>query len=471
MPLRPVSSLMMLRPAERRALLLFGDIVMLIAALMIALAFWAQGDRWANFSLEFLLATPFWFYLLPLLWLLLLSSLYQEKRAADWTETLRVIAIAAVIALAFYSVVYFFNTPKSLPRRGVAAFIGSALILTPVWRFIYIHVFTAPQFLRRVLLVGGGETGQIILKILKTLHPQPFIVVGIIDDDPNKIGSEIEGYPVYSGSDKLLDVISSQEITDLVVAISGKMQGTMFQALLDAQERGAEITRMPVVYEELLHRVPIRYLEADWILRSFVDQARVNMFNEIAKRLTDILLATIFLLFLLPLLPFISLAIIIDSGFPIFYTQKRMGRNGVLFNIFKFRTMRQDAEANGQPQWAEEKDRRATRVGVFLRKTHLDEFPQFFNVLKGEMSIVGPRAERPELVEWFQQHVPFYRARLLVRPGITGWAQVNQQYASTIDETIEKLEYDLYYIKHRSLGMDFSTMLRTPAMILGFRGR
>jgi len=471
MPLRPVSSLMMLRPAERRALLLFGDIVMLIAALMIALAFWAQGDRWANFSLEFLLATPFWFYLLPLLWLLLLSSLYQEKRAADWTETLRVIAIAAVIALAFYSVVYFFNTPKSLPRRGVAAFIGSALILTPVWRFIYIHVFTAPQFLRRVLLVGGGETGQIILKILKTLHPQPFIVVGIIDDDPNKIGSEIEGYPVYSGSDKLLDVISSQEITDLVVAISGKMQGTMFQALLDAQERGAEITRMPVVYEELLHRVPIRYLEADWILRSFVDQARVNMFNEIAKRLTDILLATIFLLFLLPLLPFISLAIIIDSGFPIFYTQKRMGRNGVLFNIFKFRTMRQDAEANGQPQWAEEKDRRATRVGVFLRKTHLDEFPQFFNVLKGEMSIVGPRAERPELVEWFQQHVPFYRARLLVRPGITGWAQVNQQYASTIDETIEKLEYDLYYIKHRSLGMDFSTMLRTPSMILGFRGR
>ena len=471
MPLRPVSSLMMLRPAERRALLLFGDIVMLIAALMIALAFWAQGDRWANFSLEFLLATPFWFYLLPLLWLLLLSSLYQEKRAADWTETLRVIAIAAVIALAFYSVVYFFNTPKSLPRRGVAAFIGSALILTPVWRFIYIHVFTAPQFLRRVLLVGGGETGQIILKILKTLHPQPFIVVGIIDDDPNKIGSEIEGYPVYAGSDKLLDVITSQEITDLIVAISGKMQGTMFQALLDAQERGAEITRMPVVYEELLHRVPIRYLEADWILRSFVDQARVNMFNEIAKRLTDILLATIFLLFLLPLLPFISLAIIIDSGFPIFYTQKRMGRNGVLYNIFKFRTMRQDAEANGQPQWAEEKDRRATRVGVFLRKTHLDEFPQFFNVLKGEMSIVGPRAERPELVEWFQQHVPFYRARLLVRPGITGWAQVNQQYASTIDETIEKLEYDLYYIKHRSLGMDFSTMLRTPAMILGFRGR
>lgn len=249
------------------------------------------------------------------------------------------------------------------------------------------------------------------------------------------------------------------------------MQGSMFQALLDAQEKGIEITRMPVVYEELLHRVPIRYLEADWILRSFVDQARGNMFNDIGKRLMDIIISIICLLFFIPLAPLISLAIIIDSGFPIFYTQKRMGRNGVLYNIYKFRTMRQDAEANGQPQWAEENDRRATRIGALLRKTHLDEFPQFINVLKGEMSIVGPRAERPELVEWFQQHVPFYRARLLVRPGITGWAQVNQQYASTIDETIEKLEYDLYYIKHRNLGMDIRTMLRTPAMILGFRGR
>jgi exopolysaccharide biosynthesis polyprenyl glycosylphosphotransferase len=444
---------------------------MVIIALFIALAFWAQGDRWADLTLDFLLATPLWFYFLPILWLLLLSSLYQEKRAADWSETLRVIAIAAIIALAFYSVIYFFNTPKSLPRRGVAAFIGSALILTLVWRFIYIHVFTASQFLRRVLLVGGGETGVIILKILNSLHPQPFIVVGIIDDDPNKIGSEIEGYPVFAGSDQLLETIAEHDITDLIVAISGKMQGSMFQALLDAQEKGTEITRMPVVYEELLHRVPIRYLEADWILRSFVDQARVNMFNEMAKRLMDIGISIVSLIVFIPLVPFISLAIILDSGFPIFYTQKRMGRNGILYNIYKFRTMRQDAEANGQPQWAEENDRRATRIGGLLRKTHLDEFPQFINVLKGEMSIVGPRAERPELVEWFQQHVPFYRARLLVRPGITGWAQVNQQYASTIDETIEKLEYDLYYIKHRNLGMDMRTMLRTPAMILGFRGR
>jgi lipopolysaccharide/colanic/teichoic acid biosynthesis glycosyltransferase len=133
--------------------------------------------------------------------------------------------------------------------------------------------------------------------------------------------------------------------------------------------------------------------------------------------------------------------------------------------------MWQDAEPDGQPQWAEENDRRATKVGLLLRKTHIDEIPQFYNVLQGEMSLVGPRAERPELVEWFQKHVPFYRARLLVRPGMTGWAQVNQQYASTIDETIEKLEYDLYYIMHRNIAMDIRIIIQTPAMVFSLRGR
>jgi lipopolysaccharide/colanic/teichoic acid biosynthesis glycosyltransferase len=133
--------------------------------------------------------------------------------------------------------------------------------------------------------------------------------------------------------------------------------------------------------------------------------------------------------------------------------------------------MRRDAEADGQPQWAKEDDERATRVGRILRKTHLDELPQFLNVLRGEMSLVGPRAERPELVEMFQRHVPFYRARLLVKPGLTGWAQVNFGYASTIEETITKLEFDLYYIKHRNVLMDMVILLRTPPTVFGFRGR
>jgi exopolysaccharide biosynthesis polyprenyl glycosylphosphotransferase len=367
--------------------------------------------------------------------------------------------------------IYFFNEPKSLPRRGVASFVAAALLLTLIWRIIYIRVFTAPQFLRRILVVGGGETGQIILRIVRSMVAQPFILVGVIDDDPQKIGTSIEGFPVFAGSEKLLDLIAEQQITDLIVAISGKMGGSMFQALLDAQEQGIEITRMPVAYEELLNRVPIRYLEADWILRSFVDQARTSSSYDILKRLIDILGGLVGLCILIPLLPFVALAIYLDSGAPIFYTQTRLGRGGKSYNMIKFRTMRQNAEPDGKPQWAEESDPRATRIGKILRKTHIDEFPQFINVLKNEMSLVGPRAERPELVSWFQDQVPFYRARLLVKPGLTGWAQVNQEYASTIDETIEKLEYDLYYIKRRNLALDISIILRTPMMGLGLRGR
>ena len=228
---------------------------------------------------------------------------------------------------------------------------------------------------------------------------------------------------------------------------------------------------MQVTYEDLLGRVPIRYLEADWILRSFVDQTRVTGFYRVSKRLVDIFGGVIGTLLLLAIMPFVAIAILLDDGHPIFYTQIRSGRAGSPYRIFKFRTMKTDAEADGIPQWAREDDARATRTGRVLRRTHLDELPQFINVLRGEMSLVGPRAERPELVELFQHRVPFYRSRLLVKPGITGWAQINYGYASTIDETIVKLEYDLYYIKHRNLLLDLIILLRTPATIFGFRGR
>lgn len=465
------SSFWRLHPRERRTLLVVGDILMAGIALIIALYFWSLADEFLNFSFEFISRTPAWFLVLPFIWPVLLAGLYEVHRAGDPAETLRGILLAAIIGFIIYTLIYFTSPPKSLPRRGVAMFIVAASILSFIWRLVYIRVFTAPRFLRRVLLVGAGETGSIILKILNELSPNPFILVGIIDDDPNKIGSQIFNFKVIGGSDCLLDSIANLQITDLIVAISGYMQGSMFQALLDAQELGTEITRMPVAYEELLDRVPIRYLEADWILRSFVDQARINPFYELIKRLLDILGGFFGVVLLIAMLPLVGLIILIDSGVPVFYSQVRMGRGGQLYKIFKLRTMRQDAEPDGQPLWAEENDARATRVGKFLRKSHLDEFPQFINVLRGEMSLVGPRAERPELVEWFQQHVPFYRARLIVKPGITGWAQVNQEYASTIDETIDKLEYDLYYIKHRNLVMDIRVLMRTPNMIFGFKGR
>jgi len=461
-----------LRINERRALLLLGDLLVGIAALVISLYFWASGDRWLDFSLEFLQKRlPFWYYLLPVIWLILMVELYDVHRAGNLGETIRHISISATIGIGLYTLVYFTSAPESLPRRGVAIFVVCVSILTFLWRLIYIRIFTAPAFMRRVLLVGGGKTGEILLNIINDLWPPPFYMAGIIDDDPEKTGTMIEGVKVIGTSHEMLDLAIEYNITDIVVAISGEMQGTMFQALLDCQERGIEITRMPVAYEELLGRVPIRLLEADWILRSFVDQARVSGFYELGKRMLDILGGLAGGLITLAVFPFVAIATLLDSGRPVLYGQIRSGRGGQPYNILKFRTMRQDAEADGRPKWAKEDDERATRVGRFLRKTHMDELPQFLNVLRGEMSLIGPRAERPELVEMFQRHVPFYRARLMVKPGITGWAQINFGYASTVEETIVKLEYDLYYTKHRNLMMDLLILLRTPATMLGLRGR
>ena len=465
-----------LHPRERRTLLLAGDFLMACLALVLALLLWASADKWlGGFSREFLQArTPAWFYLLPVFWIVLLVELYDMRRAGDWRQTVRGVGTAAGIGLGLYLLLYFYFTdpPKSLlPRRGFAGFLVVASALTLIWRLFYIRIFTAPALMRRVLLVGGGKAGQTILQVIEGLWPPPFFLVGIIDDDKQKIGTQIQSCTVLGGSDCMLEVIAKERVSDLLVAISGEIQGSTFQTILDAQERGVEITRMPVLYEDLLGRVPIRLLEADWILRSFVDQSRATGFYELGKRLIDIVGGLVGVLFTFIITPFISLGILIESGRPVFYEQIRSGRSAQPYKIIKFRTMRQDAEPDGKPQWAKEDDERATRVGRFLRKTHLDELPQFLNVLRGEMSLVGPRSERPELVEMFQKHVPFYRARLLVKPGMTGWAQVNFGYASTIDETVTKLEYDLYYIKHRNLVLDLLILLKTPSTMFGFRGQ
>ncbi|MBN2550990.1 MAG: sugar transferase [Anaerolineales bacterium] len=464
-----------LRIGERRTLLLVGDFFMATLSLFISLYYWGVSEKFMGFTSEFLQKrVPAWFYIIPLVWLLLMVELYDVHRASDWRKTIQGIALAALMGLILYLFLYFYYSapPKSLlPRRGVASYLILVSLLTLAWRLLYIRIFNAPQFMRQVLLVGGGQSGQFFLQAINGLKVKPFAVAGIIDDDPRKIGSLIEGVQVIGTSDQLKKIIEENDISDLIVAITGELQGGMFQALLDAQEAGTEITRMPVSYEELFNRVPILSLEADWILNTFVDRARVSGFYEMLKRLLDILGALVGISIMLLVLPFVSLITLIDDGWPVFYFQMRSGCGGQPYRMIKFRTMSRDAEADGQPRWASEGDQRATRWGRFLRKTHIDELPQFFNVLRGDMSLVGPRAERPELVEMFQQHIPFYRSRLLVKPGITGWAQVNFGYASTIEETVTKLEYDLYYITHRNIWMDLLILLKTPAMILGFRGR
>jgi len=460
-----------LRVGERRAVLMVGDLIAGLISMGLSLYVWGSRLRFIEFDVNFLRErVPVWFYLLPLVWIVMMLELYDMHRAGNWSKTVRGIASAALVAFVLYLAFYFFY-PELLPRLSVAIFLIAITLLTLAWRWLFIRIFAAPQFMRRVLLIGGGNAGQALLQVINDLWPPPFFIVGIIDDDPDKLDKEIEGYRVLGTSESLINIVAEQNISDVIVAITGQIQSGMFQSLLETQEHGVDILRMPRIFEDLVGRVPILLLEADWILRSFVDEAYSNRIYELAKRLVDVLGGLIGVFILLIILPFVAVAIMLDDGWPIFYTQVRTGRSGQNYQMLKLRTMVRNAEADGLPKWATESDQRATRVGRFLRKSHLDELPQFFNVLRGEMSLVGPRAERPELVIYFEQQVPFYRARLLVRPGITGWAQINFGYASSIEDTILKLEYDLYYVKRRNLFLDLLILLRTPITMFGFRGR
>lgn len=460
-----------LRTGERRLLLVLGDLAVAALGVYLALLLWARLDYLGpQPSSEFIQARAPWFVLLPFAWVLLMVNLYDVHRASSIRETLQGVFVAALAAAVLYLLVYFTSEPNSLPRRAVLYFLVLVVGLTLVWRAAYVRVFTAPAFLRRVVLVGAGFSGRTLLEAVSSLATPPFFVVGLIDDDPVKQNQVIAGVHVLGGSSSLLSVIQEESVTDVIVAITGSMNGAMFQALLDAQQRGVEITRMPVAYEELLGRVPIRILESDWLLRSFVDEVRVSSLYLLSKRLLDIGGALVGLLILALVYPWVSLAILLESGRPVLFRQARLGQGGRPYAVYKFRTMRQDAEADGQAHWALEGDPRATRVGRILRRVHLDEFPQFWNVLIGEMSIVGPRPERPEMVAELEKQIPFYRARLLAKPGIGGWAQVNYGKGASVEGSAEKLEYDLYYIKHRSLAVDLWIILRTVSSVVGFKG-
>ena len=471
-------------------ILFIGDLLMAIASVFSALYSWRLYSNYndtlvwlaeglSQNRIEKLLAAkgpfyeqaPFWFYILPVIWILLLVELYEPHVAGSGRKTTRGIAIAALVGLLLYSLVFILRQDTDLPRVGVGAFLFFASLLTLGWRMIFILIYKTTGQRRRILLIGAGKAGQALAELYESLGTRSFNIIGFVDDDPQKHRKKYHGLTVMSSSENLLNLIDAYHISDIVVAINGEIRGETFQTILDAQERGIEVTRMPILYEEMTGRVPVHHLESDWIIRSFVDEVRVSGFYELAKRLLDILGGLVGTIIMLVFLPFVSLAILIDSGRPIFYSQTRLGRGASKFTIYKFRTMKKNAEQDGEARLAEKNDPRVTRVGDFLRKTRLDELPQFWNILRGEMSLVGPRAERPELIAEFQKQVPFYRARLLVKPGLTGWAQINYGYYASVTEMSVKLEYDLYYIKHRTLAMDFQIALRTIGTVLRRTGR
>ena len=461
-----------LTPRERRGILIFGHIIAVLLALGISLLAWANEDDWLGISVKFLLERPdSWFYLLPLLWLILMVPLYNIHKVHFFQNALKIVLISAVSCTSIYLLIFFLAPAKTLPRRGVIVFFVAAAIFTLLWQRIFAHFYFVKDAFINTIIVGAGKAGTRIAEIINSTEGVPYHVCGYIDDDPEKMGTCIEGYPVLGGSDQYFEIVEKTQSTQIIMAISNHLNERIFDALTQSEERGITVTTMPMIYEELLGRVPVHLLNTDWLLRSFYDMSHTSLFFEIAKRIFDILGGLIGLLFLLLVTPFIAAATLLDTGRPVFYSQERLGLRAGIFNIIKFRTMVQNAEKDGIARPACENDSRITKVGSFLRRSHLDEMPQFINVLRGDLSLVGPRAERPQIVKDLQREVPFYRARLLVRPGITGWAQVNQNYAAGTEENTVKLEYDLYYIKHRSLLMDLSILFHTFKTIFGLKGR
>jgi len=478
-----------LRPSEHRTILFIGDLLMAVASVFAAIETWGRYNISVEIAKQlakgvppgraeqlaeqiFFIKVPFWFYLLPIIWMLLLVELYEPHVAGSSRKTMRGIAIAAFVGLAAYSLVFIIRQdPNSLPRIGVGGFLFFAALLTLIWRMIFIRMYKTTGLRRRILLIGAGKAGQTLAELYQSLGTRSFNIVGYIDDDDQKTGKTLQGLPVLGSSERLLDFIDVYHVSDLVVAINGEIQGATFQSILDAQEKGADVTRMPILYEEMTGRVPIQHLESDWIIRSFVDEVRVSGFYDLFKRLVDILGGITGMVILTVLFPFLALAVAVDSGFPVFYSQLRLGRGGSIFRIYKFRSMHQKPDDEIKLRATVENDPRVTRVGNFLRKSRLDELPQFWNVLRGDMSLVGPRAEIPELVGEYQRQIPFYRARLLVKPGLTGWAQINYGYVASVTETGVKLEYDLYYIKHRTISMDVQIILRTIGTVIRRTGR
>lgn len=458
--------------SERQAVLFAGDLVCVLLAIAVSLIVWMWMGGGIAHPFAFLREkdafSPF-LWLVPL-WFFLIAHLYDPHSAFSRERTLFGLSLAAGISLIPYLALYFLVAPGTLPRLAILIFLPAVTVLEVGWRMLAIRIFTLPALQRPALVIGAGRAGNMILKVLREEVPGHFRVDGLIDDDESKQGKEFQDVTVLGGSQVLRDAVRERGISLLVLAISGEIHAELFQAILDCQEQGAEVIRMPSLYESLLGRVPIAYLDADWLLTSFLDSAKLYDLYSPLKRLIDFLIGIMGVCIWLVLLPFLALMIRLDSAGPILYRQERSGKGGHPFRLLKFRTMVTHAEADGEARWASEEDPRVTRVGKWMRRTRLDEIPQFWNVLLGEMSFIGPRPERPEWISQLERKIPFYRARLLVRPGITGWSQVNYGYVRSVEDTALKLEYDLYYIRHRSLALDGKIILRTLGTVIRFQG-
>lgn len=434
-----------------------GDIGMLYLALYIAL-FARYGAKftpeiWGDHLFPFTVSFGMWIAIFHI------AGLYERRTAANnyafYSSVVTTVAIALVATIVlFYLVPSFGITPKTnLIAMGMIFF-----VLFLAWRHGYNMLIRSSRLLHPTMFIGSNKEMRGIIEHIRA-HPQLGYHAALTIEAPRD-------------AQELIDRIREHGIDTLVYAEYGaENTGTknLSKVLYALLPLGITIIDLPTFYARITNKIPVSIIGEAWFFENLIESEK--SFFEIGKRAFDAVCAFIGSIITLPFLPLIALCIRLDSAGPIFYTQLRTGKNGAPFRLLKFRTMVENAEQGGV-QWTQAKDMRITKAGSFLRKTRIDELPQFWNVLKGDMSFVGPRPERPEFVAKLEQEIPYYQMRHLVKPGLTGWAQIHQPLGgASVADSIEKLQYDLYYIKNRSLVIDLDILAKTVLVILRREGR
>jgi len=445
-------------PNLKKIILLLGDILILYLSLWLTLLirYGANFDfnRWQQ---------HFWpFTIIYFLWLVIfyIAGLYELTLARNninfYSTLLRGLMINAGLAIAFfYFIPYFGIAPKTNLFLNLAIF----TLLFSGWRQVYNHLLKTSTLLNNVLIIGRDGKNKETKQINQIVKNNPQLGYRIIN--------RIRPQDIQTPFD-LLEMATQKNIKTIITAIDPHYDSKLVQSLYQCLPLKISFSDLPSFYEKILGKVPISSIGEIWFLENLTESQK--NFYEAFKRIFDMLAAFVFGLISLVFYPLIILVIKIDSRGAIFYKQRRISQDGQIFKVVKFRSMVEEAEKNGA-QWADQQDHRITRVGNFLRKTRLDELPQMWNIFIGQMSFIGPRPERIEFVQQLEKEIPYYQIRHIVKPGLTGWAQVNFHYGASVEDSIEKLQYELYYIKHRSFILDLSILLRTIKIVLKGGGR
>ncbi len=396
--------------------------------------------------------------------MLFINELYSlEKKYQKKLLLFKCILSFTIVSISCY---LLFNRVLSYSSCFILSMIACVSILC--WRSLFYWIIPKMNLQNKLLFLGTDELSkQVVREILADDHPK-YRVAGFIGSDPALVGKSIVNPKILGLNEDIESIIKKEKIKKVIASYSQARGKFPAQDLVKCKFRGIEVLDLHTFYEQFKGKILLNSLRPSWLI--YAQGFKKTALIKFLKRIIDILLSIIGLLLTLPLSLITAVLIKWESKGPAIYRQKRVGKNGAIFNLYKFRSMEVDAEKHTGPVWAEKNDERVTFIGKCIRKVRIDEIPQMINVLKGDMSFIGPRPERPYFVEMLSQKIPYYDQRHSINPGITGWAAVNYSYGATVEDAIQKLQYDLYYIKNISLFLDIIIFLKTIAIVVGGRG-